>query len=101
MKRLAGILLGFAVVGGGLSLALCAISKAVVLPSGEHGYTVNCSGWANTWAKCYQDASRDCPHGYDIAQQTGEHGGTTVAASRYGLFGGPVMDRTMLIQCKA
>jgi len=29
------------------------------------------------------------------------HGGPMVAANRYGLFGAPVMDRTMLIQCKA
>lgn len=100
MKRIAGVLLGLAVTVGSVSLSACAVSKAVVLPSGQHGYTVNCSGQALTWAQCYQKASDDCPSAYDIKSKFGQNAGETVAASRYGLFGGTVIDRTMLIACK-
>lgn len=101
MKRLVAVLFGVAVTVGGLSLASCAVSKSVVMPSGQHGYTVNCSGAALSWADCYQKAGETCPQGYDVADKSDEHGGPVVAANRYGLFGAPVMDRTMLIQCKA
>jgi len=101
MKGIAGVLFGVAVTAGGLSLSACAVSNQVVMPSGQHGYTINCSGAAMTWAACYQKAGETCPQGYDVADKSDEHGGPVVAANRYGLFGAPVMDRTMLIQCKA
>lgn len=100
MKRIAGVLFGLAVAVGGLSLSACAVSNQVVMPSGQHGYTINCSGAAMTWASCYEKAGEACPQGYDVADKSDEHGGPVVAANRYGLFGAPVMDRTMLIQCK-
>lgn len=101
MKRISSVLVGMCLAVSALALSSCAVSKSVVMPSGQHGYTVNCSGAALSWAACYQKAGQDCPQGYDVADKSDEHGGPVVAANRYGLFGAPVMDRTMLIQCKA
>ena len=101
MKAGGVLLLGFATAFASLTMSGCAVSRQVVMPSGQHGYTINCSGAAMTWANCYEKAGDTCPQGYDVAEKSDEHGGPVVAANRYGLFGAPVMDRTMLIQCKA
>jgi hypothetical protein len=82
-------------------LAGCATSSETVLPSGARGYSISCSGSALTWAQCYQKAGDLCPRGYKIVEQEGQAPGATVVASPTALFGGPIVDRTMLVQCKA
>ena len=82
-------------------LAGCATSSQTVLPSGARGYSIGCSGSALTWAQCYEKAGDLCPHGYKIVEQEGQTPGATVGASRTALFGTPIVDRTMLVQCKS
>jgi hypothetical protein len=81
-------------------LSGCAVSSKVVLPSGGRGYSINCSGAALTWGQCYEKAGSLCPHGYKIIEQEGQKPGTMVSATPSYLFGAPVVDRTMLVQCK-
>lgn len=97
---MAGFVLGLAVVGGGLSLGACTTSRPIVLPSGQQGYTVDCSGTNLSWSHCYRKASRLCGHGYTISQKTDNHGGHPVVGDLFGLMGGSVVDRGMLIECR-
>ena len=96
MTREALLLAGIALALGG-----CAASTQTVLPRGVHGYSINCSGSALTWAQCYEKAGNLCPHGYKIIEQEGQTPGATVGASPTALFGTPIVDRTMLVQCKS
>lgn len=85
---------------GSLSLSSCTTWKPVVLPSGQHGFTVDCSGTNLSWSHCYQKAGKACPHGYDITQRTGSHGGKVVPGDLFGVLGGSVQDRSLLIMCR-
>lgn len=100
MKRIPGVLFGLMIVIGGFMLASCTTWKPVVLPSGQHGFTVDCSGTNLTWSHCFQKAGRACPQGYDVAEKLDKHGGKVAAGDLYGLLGGSVVDRSMLIHCK-
>ena len=83
-----------------LTLAGCATSSETVLPSGARGYSISCSGSALTWAQCYDKAGSLCPNGYKIVEQQGQTPGEAIAATPSGLYGGPIVDRSMLVQCK-
>jgi hypothetical protein len=51
-----------------LILSSCApIPKEVTLPSGEQGLAVRCEEFLS---KCYQQASKSCPNGYEIKDKT-------------------------------
>lgn len=100
MKTFAGILLWMGVVVAGMSLAACATWKPVVLPSGQPGYTVDCSGTNLSWSHCYQKAGRACPHGYDVTQRTDSHGGKAEPGDLFGVLGASVQDRSLLIECR-
>jgi len=81
-------------------VAGCAVSSQTYLPSGEQGYSIDCSGTALTWGKCYEKAGEICgSKGYDIIYQS-DQGGAAVAANQYGLYGSSLMKRSMLIKCK-
>lgn len=100
MKSVAGILFLLVVAIGGLSLSSCTTWKTVVLPSGQQGFTVDCSGTNLTWSHCYQKAGRACPQGYDVTQRTDSHSGKVVPGNLFGVLGGSVQDRSVLIQCR-
>lgn len=100
MKIVAGFVFCLAVAFGSLSLSSCTTWKTVVLPSGQQGFTVDCSGTNLTWSHCYQKAGRACPQGYDITQRTDTRGGKVVPGNLFGVLGGSVQDRGMLIQCR-
>lgn len=101
MKRIPGVLVGLMVVIGGCLLASCTTWNQVVLPSGETGFTVDCSGTNLTWSHCFRKAGRACPQGYDVAEKLDKHGGKVAVGDLYGLLGGSVVDRSMLIHCKS
>ena len=84
-----------------LSGCMRAFYSQVVLPSGSKGYSLNCSGTLKTWAQCYEEAGKLCPYGYKIVEQEGQKPGTMVGANPSALFATPIVDRTMLVQCKA
>lgn len=100
IRRMPGILFGLMVVGGGFLMAACTTWKPVVLPSGQQGFTVDCSGTNLTWSHCYQKAGKACPQGYDVSEKLDKHGGKVAVGDLYGMLGGSVVDRSMLIQCK-
>lgn len=91
------VLVATSVVG----LAACATASQTYTPDGRPGYTIECSGQALNWGMCYQKAGELCgSKGYDILAQTGDQG-ATVAANQFGLYGGSVITRSMVIACKS
>lgn len=82
-------------------LASCAIVNETYGPDGSRAYSIDCSGSAQTWAKCFEKAGEICTtRGYDVVTRTGDQG-TVVSGSQYGLFGGSVMTRSMVVKCKS
>ena len=81
-------------------VAGCATSKETFTPDGSKGYSINCSGTNLNWGMCYEKAGEICgARGYDIIAG-GSDQGVMVSGTQYGLFGGSVMNRSMLIKCK-
>jgi hypothetical protein len=78
----------------------CATAKTTYLPSGEQGYSIDCSGTALTWGKCYEKAGELCEaRGYEIIAG-GSEKGAVMSENQDTVFGGTVMQRSMLIKCK-
>jgi hypothetical protein len=83
-----------------LALSACATSKQTYMPDGRSGYTIDCSGQALSWGGCFQKAGELCgSKGYDTLAQAGDEG-STMAANQYGLYGGAVITRSMVVACK-
>ncbi len=85
-----------------LSLAAltgCATSKQVYTPSGEQGYSINCSGSALNWGMCFEEAGKLCgTQGYTVLTQSGDQS-TMVSGNQFGVYATPVVNRSMTIQC--
>ncbi len=78
----------------------CATSKKIYTSSGREGYSINCSGSALNWGMCYEKAGELCGvRGYEVLEKSGDTG-AMVTAGQYGLFGGTVINRSMIIRCK-
>jgi hypothetical protein len=51
-----------------LILSSCAPTpKIVTLPSGEQGLSISCEEFLS---KCYQEARKSCPNGYEVKSRT-------------------------------
>ena len=70
----------------------CATVKETYSPDGRKAYTLNCSGTARGWDKCYVAAGELCKEsGYDIIERSSESMvGSSVKTN----------ERSMLIACK-
>lgn len=78
----------------------CATSSKTYTQDGSTGHVINCSGSALNWGMCYEKAGNICKEcGFDILEKSSESG-NTVSWGQYGLFGGTVMNRSMVITCK-
>ena len=78
----------------------CATSKKTYTSDGKEGYSINCSGSALNWGMCYEKAGELCgTKGYEVLEKSGDTG-AMVTAGQYGLFGGSVINRSMIIKCK-
>jgi hypothetical protein len=83
-----------------VSLVGCATGKETYTPSGKKGYTVSCDGAVLGWSHCYEKAGEICKEkGYNILAG-GTDKGTVVSGTQYGLYGGTIIYRNMLIECK-
>ena len=79
----------------------CATAQQMYTPDGEMGYHIDCSGNALNWGMCFEKAGAVCgSKGYIIIDRIGEESGTTVIANRYGLYGGSMSHRSLIIKCK-
>ncbi len=78
----------------------CATAKSVYTSDGQEGYVINCSGGALNWGMCYEKAGEICGEkGYKVLEKTDDQG-TMISGTQFGLFGGSVINRTLIIKCK-
>jgi predicted alpha/beta hydrolase len=78
----------------------CATASKTFTADGKEGYNINCSGSALNWGMCYEKAGELCGEkGYEILEKSGDRG-TMVTFGQYGLMGGSVINRSMIVKCK-
>lgn len=90
------------------SLVACATVRESYAPDGRKAYSLNCSGTARGWDKCYSAAGELCgAKGYDVLTKNNEPVamGTTGASmsansASYGSSFAMTSERSMLIACK-
>jgi len=74
------------------------LPKNTYTSDGREGYSINCSGSALNWGMCYEKAGELCgAKGYEVLEKSGDIG-AMVTAGQYGLFGGSVINRSMIIK---
>jgi hypothetical protein len=78
----------------------CATAKKTYTADGKEGYIISCNGSVLDWGNCFEKAGELCgAKGYVIMDKSGDVG-STLSASQFGLSGGSVMYRSMVIRCK-
>jgi hypothetical protein len=94
MGQLAFVLL-VAIMGAG-----CATSRETYIADGRVGYSINCFGTALNWGNCLEKAGDICgERGYTVLEKSSDQG-SVVTSGQLGLYGGSVMNRSMIVQCK-
>jgi len=94
MKRAILILSIVAFISG------CATASKTYTSDGKEGYVINCSGSALNWGMCYEKAGKLCgTKGYEVLEKSGDTG-AMVTVGQYGLYGGSVINRSIIIKCK-
>ncbi|MGE8097070.1 hypothetical protein [Pseudomonas fluorescens] len=83
-----------------LALSGCATASKTYLNNGEQGLSIDCSGEANSWAKCYQMAEDSCAGtGYRIIG-TGGTPATKESDKTLGVDVGNYKSRSVVVVCK-
>ncbi len=87
-------------------VSACATVKETYSHDGRRAYTLNCSGTARGWDKCYSAAGDLCKEaGYDIIDRTSEDTSTaSVSGNANGNASGTAVktnERSMVIACKS
>ncbi len=94
MKKLI-LIISIMVLAGG-----CATAKKTYTSDGKEGYAITCSGSALNWGMCYEKAGEICGEkGYEVLEKSGDQG-AMVSGNQFGLYGGSVINRSMIIKCK-
>lgn len=78
----------------------CATVHDTYAPDGKKAYTLNCSGLARGWDKCFEAAGNLCgAAGYNVVDRSDE-GAVAVGGGSSGFFGAKTNERAMVIECK-
>ena len=94
MRNAIFLILAFATLGG------CATASKTYTADGKEGYNIACSGSALNWGMCYEKAGNICgTKGYAVLEKSGDQG-AIFSGNQYGLYGGSVINRSMIIKCK-
>ncbi|MEW6099101.1 MAG: hypothetical protein AB1666_07935 [Pseudomonadota bacterium] len=91
-----------------VALGACATVRETHAPDGRKAYSLNCSGTARGWDKCYSAAGELCKSaGYDILSRSSENTSFASVGGGFnrgtGGFGGSAVttqERSMVIACK-
>lgn len=85
-------------------LSACATVKDTYSADGRKAYTLNCSGTARGWDKCYASAGELCKtSGYDILDRSSEDASFAAVGGNASGFGGSATktnERSMVVACK-
>ena len=87
-----------------VAMAGCSTSSTnrTYLPSGDVGFTINCSGDSSesSWAECYKKAGEACgTYGYDVISKDTDGGGPA-GGTLGGVLSANVKTRSMVVRCK-
>ncbi|AQG98680.1 hypothetical protein A9R05_07395 [Burkholderia sp. KK1] len=98
MKKIVALLVSAAV------LTACASVHESYSADGRKAYTLNCSGMARGWDKCFSAAGDLCKEaGFDVLDRASEGGsiGAGGFSGGSGSFGGgSTQERSMVVACK-
>jgi hypothetical protein len=87
-----------------LLLGACATTHQSYAPDGRKAYTLNCSGLARGWDKCFAAAGNICgARGYDVIDRSDEAAAMGMAGGNGGSYGASYArtnERSMVIACK-
>ena len=87
-----------------LCLAGCATVHESYAPDGQKAYTLNCSGMARGWDKCFEAAGNLCKEaGYTVLDRSDESASVVTggfSGSSGGFSGGKTNERSMVVECK-
>jgi len=79
-------------IAAAVLLAGCAaVVEPISTPDGKNGFSVSCNGSAESWAKCYNAASKACGGAYDIIDKNQSSTPTAY---------GPLVTRDLVVSCK-
>jgi len=94
MKRL------FVLLTVAVGMSGCATASKTYTPDGKEGYSISCSGSALNWGMCYEKAGDLCgAKGYEVLDRSGDSG-SIISGNQFGLYGGSVINRSIIIKCK-
>lgn len=82
------------------ALAGCVTAKPTIAPDGKQGFAVSCNGGLHNLGDCYQKAGEMCHGAYDVIAGDSSSG-TVITGNRYGVYGGPIEKRTIIVECKS
>lgn len=92
------------IVFASLTLGACASVHESYSQDGRKAYTLNCSGAARGWDKCFSAAGDLCKEsGFDVLDRTSESGSVVAGgfSGNSGSFGGGhTQERSMVVACK-
>ncbi len=96
------------VVSVAVLLGACATVKETYSSDGRKAYTLNCSGTARGWDKCYAAAGDLCKEsGYDILDRSSEDASFAAVGGSVNSSGGSIggssvktSERSMVVACK-
>jgi len=87
-----------------VTLVGCATVRESYAPDGRKAYTLNCSGLARGWDKCFEAAGDLCKSaGYDILERSDEPAAVASIGGNASGFGGSsalTSERSMVIACR-
>lgn len=82
-----------------LGLGGCATTSPAYLADGQQGLSIDCSGEAMSWAKCYEQADDSCTaKGYTIVGTDGTPA-TREADKTLGIDMGNFNSRSIVVKC--
>lgn len=97
MKTIMAVALAVALTG-------CATVHETYAQDGRKAYTLNCSGLARGWDKCFQSAGDLCKQsGFDVIDRSDESAsavGGGFSGSSGSMFGAKTNERSMVVACK-
>lgn len=83
-----------------LSLGGCATASNTYLSNGKQGLSIDCSGEAMSWAKCYEKADASCAGtGYEVVGTDGSPA-TKESDKTLGVDVGNFKARNIVVTCK-
>jgi hypothetical protein len=87
-----------------LAITGCATTRTTYAPDGRKAYTLNCSGLARGWDKCFSAAGNICSaSGYDVIDRSDEPAAMGSVGGGGSSFGGSFArtnERSMVVACK-